>query len=86
MWSVEEATQFSFPFTNDLDDATSGADCIIIATAHQQYREKTLHWFLKKANKPLIFIDGRNIFDESEIMENKDLRYIAIGNLTHTTS
>jgi len=86
MWSIEEATHFSFPFTNDLDEAISGADCIIIATAHQQYREKTLQWFLKKANKPLILIDGRNIFDESQIMENKDLRYIAIGNLTHITS
>ena len=86
LWSREEATSFPFLFADDLDEATSGADCIIIATDHRQYQEKTLHWFLEKANKPLILIDGRRMFDASQMVKSKDIRYVAIGDLTHSTS
>lgn len=82
LWSRKEADRFPFYFTDDLEEATSGADCIIIATNHQQYQEKTLLQLLENVNKPVILIDGRRMFDTTQMMKNKDIRYVAIGNIT----
>lgn len=81
LWSRNEANRFPFFFTNDLDEATSGADCIIIATKHQQYQEKTISQLLKNVNKPAILIDGRRMFDPTQVMNIKDIRYVAIGDI-----
>ncbi|MFX0200364.1 MAG: nucleotide sugar dehydrogenase [Candidatus Hodarchaeota archaeon] len=81
LWSRKEADRFPFYFTNDLEEATSGADCIIIATKHQQYQEKPLPQLLENVNKPAILIDGRRMFDPTQMMNIKDIRYVAIGDI-----
>ncbi|MFQ5824460.1 MAG: nucleotide sugar dehydrogenase [bacterium] len=81
LWSQKEAHRFPFSFTDDLEEATSGADCIILATEHQQYKEKTLPQLFENVNKPVILIDGRKMFETTQMMNIKDIRYVAIGNI-----
>lgn len=81
LWSRKEAHRFPFPFTDDLEEATSGADCIILATEHQQYKEKTLPQLFENVNKPVILIDGRKMFETTQMMNIKDIRYVAIGEI-----
>ena len=81
LWSRKEAHRFPFSFTDDLEEATSGADCIILATEHQQYKEKTLPQLFENVNKPAILIDGRKMFETTQMMNIKDIRYVAIGEI-----
>ncbi|MFQ6125774.1 MAG: nucleotide sugar dehydrogenase [Candidatus Heimdallarchaeota archaeon] len=82
LWSRNEADRFPFDFTDDLEEALSGADCIIIATEHRQYQEETLLPLFENVNKPIILIDGRRMLDKTQVMNIKDMRYVAIGDIS----
>ncbi len=52
--------------TNDLDLALSNADCLVLVTAHDEYRHLDLNR-VKKAMKNPIIVDGRNFFDKEKM-------------------
>ena len=60
----------------DLDKVISGVDLIIIATDHNEYKEITEEYIIKKAKKNTLVFDGRNILDNKKF--NK-LNIITIG-------
>ncbi|MCK4614646.1 MAG: nucleotide sugar dehydrogenase [Thermoplasmata archaeon] len=55
--------------TNDLEEAVSGVDAVVVVTGHDEYRELTPEFFKGKLRTP-IMIDGRNIYDGKEFREN----------------
>jgi len=59
--------RFDIPFTNDLNEAIVGADAIVIATKHKEYKQLDLKVLLNKMAKPIL-IDGRNLFDSKTAM------------------
>jgi len=65
-----------FTITRDLGAALRGADCLALVTAHDDYRtldlKKLRGWMRHRA-----IVDGRNVFDGSEI--KRGFSYRAIG-------
>ena len=65
-----------FTITRDLGAALKGADCLALATAHDDYRtldlKKLRGWMRHRA-----IVDGRNVFDGSVI--KRGFSYRAIG-------
>ena len=51
-----------------LDEALDGAQCVIVATDHDEYREIPLDELIGKAASPLILVDTRHIFDPAEAL------------------
>lgn len=60
-----------------LEEAVENVDAIIIATDHNQFKKLNLSKLVEKANKPVILIDGRNIYIKEEIPKNT--LYISIS-------
>ncbi|MBY9001201.1 MAG: hypothetical protein KGD64_09825 [Candidatus Heimdallarchaeota archaeon] len=48
-------------FTDDLNKALEGADCIVLLADHAEYRELSFSHLEQVANIPYIFIDTKNI-------------------------
>lgn len=64
-------------FCRDPYDAVKGADCIVVATEWNEFRELNLARIKKLLRQPVI-IDGRNIY-EPEKMRNLGFRYHSVG-------
>lgn len=64
-------------FTNDMYEAALNADAILLITEWKEFRMPSWEILMKTMNYPLI-IDGRNIFDKSELKE-KGFNYYCIG-------
>jgi len=65
--------------TNDLEVAVKGADCAVLATAHDEYCKLTSDYFKKKMSTYII-IDGRNIYDNTDFMKRGFIfRGVGIG-------
>ena len=63
--------------TNKIDDALADADCLVVVTAHDDYKELKLD-HLKKVMRSLMIVDGRNLFNKKECQE-KGFMYKGIG-------
>jgi UDP-N-acetyl-D-mannosaminuronic acid dehydrogenase len=63
--------------TSDLMSALEGADCAVIVTKHDDYKELDLE-AVKSIMKTPIIIDGRNAFNRNDI-ESAGFYYSAIG-------
>ena len=63
--------------TNKIDDALADADCLVVVTAHDDYKELKLD-HLKKVMRSLMMVDGRDLFDKKECQE-KGFLYKGIG-------
>jgi UDP-N-acetyl-D-mannosaminuronic acid dehydrogenase len=63
--------------SRDLDDVLSKSDCIVIVTAHTEYRKLEIY-DLKQKMKGNLIIDGRNVFNRIECQENGFI-YIGLG-------
>lgn len=68
---------FELPVTNDLDEAVTNADAVIISTKHREYLKMDLERLKEKLNTPIL-IDGRNAFSQ-EAASRADLTYRGIG-------
>jgi len=62
----------------DFKNALKEADTIILATAHDEYREFNVKDFQKNIKKGVTIIDLWNIF-EGKIEKSKDVNYIGLG-------
>ena len=48
--------------TNDLEEAVSGVDAVVVVTGHDEYRELTPESLKERMRTPIV-IDGRNVYD-----------------------
>jgi UDP-N-acetyl-D-mannosaminuronic acid dehydrogenase len=61
----------------NLDDALRNADCLVIMTAHEKYRDLDLDEAGEIMRNRMI-VDGRNFF-EREFVEKKGFAYYGLG-------
>lgn len=64
----EVEKEFNVPKIEDMWEALQGADCIVFVTDHSVYKNLDLKKMISLMKKPAVIIDGRNIFNLSEIM------------------
>ena len=64
-------------FCNDLYEAASAADCLVVATEWNEFKELDFAKLKKILKRPLI-IDGRNIYDP-KLLKALGFTYIGIG-------
>lgn len=69
---------FGGGFSNDLEEAARDADCLVILTDHDIYKNLDLKRLSKILKKPGVVVDGRRILDPSKA-EGEGLRYFGIG-------
>ena len=62
---------------NSVEKAIKNSDCLIIVTAHQEFRNLEINYLKYNTSKPLIIVDGRNIFNLNEITD--DIIYVGVG-------
>lgn len=60
-----------------IEDAIKDSDCVIIVTAHQEFRKIKIEYLKNATSKPLIIVDGRNIFNLNDISD--DIIYVGVG-------
>lgn len=64
-------------FAEDVYEAVDGKDCIVILTEWDEFKKLDLKRVKKILKKPVI-VDGRNIFDTTEMRE-KGFEYHSMG-------
>ena len=64
-------------FCKDAYETAKGADCLVIVTEWNQFKELDLTKIKKLMRQPVI-VDGRNIYDP-QAMKRNDFRYTGIG-------
>ena len=75
---IEE--EFGVKGTNDLVEALTDADAVIIVTDHTAYKKLTLEDLTERMKKPAVVVDTRNLFDPSEAHQNQGkIIYRGIG-------
>jgi nucleotide sugar dehydrogenase len=52
--------------SGNIEDSVSSADCIIVVTAQEEFKQLDLTQVAKLASKPLVMVDGRGMFKDSE--------------------
>lgn len=60
-----------------IEQATKNSDCLIFVTAHQEFIQLKIKDLEGNTAKPLIIVDGRNIFNLKEIPKN--VIYVGVG-------
>ncbi len=64
-------------FCNDLYEAAKGADCLIVATEWNEFKELDFTKLKKMLKRPLL-IDGRNIYDP-KLLKKLGFTYVGVG-------
>lgn len=77
--SMEKAKEVlqGIKFCKDAYETAKGADCLVIVTEWNQFKELDLDKLKKLMRQPVI-VDGRNIYDP-QTMKKNDFRYTGIG-------
>ena len=77
--SMEKAKEIfsAVKFCKDAYETAKGADCLVIVTEWNQFKELDLAKIKKLMRQPVI-VDGRNIYDP-QAMKKNDFRYTGIG-------
>ncbi len=77
--SMEKAKEVlqGVKFCKDAYETARGADCLVIVTEWNQFKELDLAKIKKLMRQPVI-VDGRNIYDP-QAMKKNDFRYTGIG-------
>ena len=84
-WRLAWPAEPGAPLTADLAAALSGADCAVLVTRHQAYRDLAagnpdgsgLAWIKTQLGRPVL-VDGRNVF-ERDACEEAGLVYRGVG-------
>jgi len=63
-------TAFGFRVEDDLRSAVKGADCILIGTAHDEFRKLDLGMLARLSNSPAAIVDARHVVDPRRAREN----------------
>jgi len=78
----EVKEEFNVPKIEDMWNAFQKADCAVFVTDHSIYKNLDLEKVVNLMKKPAVIIDGRNMFNLSEIrslVENGKLIYRGVG-------
>ena len=77
--SMEKAKEIvqGVTFCKDAYQAAKGADCVVIVTEWNEFKELDVARLKKIMHQPLI-VDGRNIY-EPQVMKKNGFRYIGMG-------
>jgi UDP-N-acetyl-D-mannosaminuronic acid dehydrogenase len=62
---------------DDFDEATSGADAVLLVTAHDFYKKLDWPLIAGKMAQPAAFVDGRGLFKQAP----KGFVYLGVGNI-----
>ena len=73
----ETLEKLGVALVSDFNEAVKGRNLIFLATDHSYYRREGVTQIANLASKPLVFIDGRNLFVEDSIP--KGVYYISIS-------
>ena len=66
---VKDVPDLNVEHYNDLKDCVKDVDCIIIATAHNEFKEMDLNDIRSLTAKDSLFVDGRRVFNPESIQE-----------------
>ena len=69
---------FGGKFSNDLEEVTRDADCLVILTDHDIYKNMDLKRLSKLLKKPGVLVDGRRVVDPSKA-EEEGFQYFGVG-------
>ncbi len=69
--------EFDLPYTSDFEQATGGADAVILSTKHKQYLTINLSDLAARMRTPIL-IDGRNAFSQ-KAAQNARFTYKGVG-------
>lgn len=73
------ATQdFGGKFSNNIEEAVRGADCVVVVADHKEYAGLDLERLSKLVKKPGVIVDGRRILDPERARE-KGFTYFGVG-------
>lgn len=61
----------------DIEKALTDSDCLVVVTAHDEYKGLNLD-YLKKLMRTPVIVDGRNVFDKEECL-SKGFIYRGVG-------
>ncbi len=75
---VMDGTTFQgYQVTGNIEAAIKAADCIIVVTAHKEFKELHLDRAAQLSANPLIIVDGRGIY--REVVKPERTIYVGIG-------
>ena len=74
----DELAEIPFPKKKSLTEALEGADCIVILTAHDQFKRLNLKKLKITMRMPAAIVDFDNTFEPDKI-EKEDLTYRGLG-------
>lgn len=69
---------FGGKFSNNMEEAVTGADCLVIMTDHDAYRDLDLIKLKSIMNPPGIIVDGRRLL-KPEAVKEKGMKYFGVG-------
>ena len=69
---------FGRKFSNRVEDAARDADCLVIVTDHDEYKQLDLKALSKILKKPGVIVDGRRIIDPQSAKDS-DFHYFGVG-------
>ncbi len=69
---------FGGKFSNRLEEAVAGADCVVIMTDHEQYRYLDMAQIAGLMRRPGVIVDGRRVLDAGAV-KKQGIGYFGIG-------
>jgi UDP-N-acetyl-D-mannosaminuronic acid dehydrogenase len=79
----QQIEQIGCNYVDNVYDGFKGADIILIMNNHYKNNKFNTFEALKFANKPFLFFDGWNIFNQDELEKNVDCFYSSMGYMTN---
>ena len=77
--SMEETEDFfKIEPAPSLEDSITNSDCLVIVSAHNEFKELEIDYIAKKMSKPAALVDGRHVFDPKEVIAS-GLIYRGVG-------
>ncbi len=79
----QQIEQIGCNYVDNIFDGFKGADIILIMNNHYKNNKFNTFEALKFTNKPFLFFDGWNIFNQDELEKNVDCFYSSMGYMTN---
>jgi nucleotide sugar dehydrogenase len=71
-----------FNVKKSLQEAVSGADCVLIGTANKEFKDLDITYLSQMVNTPAALVDSRNVVDPTAV-EEAGLSYRGVGRVPH---
>ena len=77
-FSTKEIKQMGFHVEESLKRTIGGADCVLVATGHEKFKNLEMNDISRLVRKPACIIDGWRLFNAGEAKAN-NLVYYGVG-------